>query len=191
MDAAANIITGKILSDAQAAADALVADARKRAADKLRAVKKESDQQTEIELARANSNMQNLRDRNAQLAAIEQKKSDLGAKREILNTVFEQARSEILSSKNYKTFIENLVTKHCVCDACIVIGTGDEKTLTAEFISSCAAKCKCKFTRRVTDAFHGGIVIESAKYDIRLTLDDLLATAREHLEVKAAEILWG
>jgi vacuolar-type H+-ATPase subunit E/Vma4 len=108
-----------------------------------------------------------------------------------LDDVFEQARAEILKSKSYKNFIKTLIAKHCICDACIVISKRDEKTLTAAFVNTCATNCKRKFTRRVTDTFEGGIIIESEKYDIRLTLDDIFANAREQIEKQVAELLWG
>jgi len=188
---AANAIIEKILSDAQNKADLLVSETKTRAADKLRDAKKEVEKQEEETLAKAKLNVRDLKARKVQLAAIEQKKTDLIAKRAILDDVFKEARAEILKSKGYKNLIRSLVTKHCCCDACIVVSKHDEKVLTAAFIKTCSTKCKFKFTRRVTDSFEGGIIIESEKYDIHLTLDDVIATTREQIEKQVAELVWG
>jgi vacuolar-type H+-ATPase subunit E/Vma4 len=76
---AADAIIKKILTDAQDAADSLVSETKTRAADKLRDAKKEVEQQEDAAIIRAKSNIKDLKVRKVQLAAIEQKKSDLVA----------------------------------------------------------------------------------------------------------------
>jgi len=190
MDAETYVVE-KILSDAQETANFLVTEVKKRAADKLRTARKEAEKQQEAELIKAKSNTKDLKARSLQLVVVEQRKADLVTKHTILDTVFKDARAETLASKHYKDLIKNLITKFCKSDACIVISKHDEKILTAEFIRTCATKIKYKLTRRVESSFEGGIIIESSKYDINLTLDALLDSARKRIEVKVAQILWG
>lgn len=188
---AADYIVEKILNDAHETAAFLVTEAKKQAADKLRSAMKEAEKQEETNMAKAKNNIKDLKGRSLQLAAVEKRKAELSAKHAILDSVFNEARSEIHASKDYKNLIQDLIVKHCNCDACIVVSKQDEKVLTAEFIKTCATKIKCKLSRRVENNFEGGIIIESSKYDISLTLDDLFASARKQIGVKAANILWG
>lgn len=184
-------VVDKILSDAHEKANFLIADAKKRAADKLRTAKIEAEKQQETDLIKARNNIKDLKSRSLQLVTVEQRKTDLAAKHKILDAVFSEARTEVLTAKNYKEFIKSLIIKYCNCDSCIVVSKRDEKALSAEFIKSCGTKLKYKLTRHVDSSFEGGIIIECSKYDINLTLDVLLESAHKQLEVEVAQILWG
>lgn len=184
-------VVEKILNDAHEKANFLVAEAKKRAADKLHAARKEAEKQQEIELIKAKNNAKDLKGRSLQYAVVERRKADLAAKHRIMDSIFKEARAEVLESKHYKYLIRNLIIEHCNSDACIVVSRHDEKVLTAEFINNCATKIKRKLSRRVESSFEGGIIIESGKYDINLTLDELLHSASARIEVKVAGLLWG
>jgi len=175
-----NYIVKKILGDARLSADAVIKDAKKKAADKISAVKR----QFELDEAEALKNAKNKHEKHAEhhkaLAEIEVRKANLVKKHAALDEVFADARSELLKGDKYNTLIAELVKRYA--------RKGDTVLAAKKLSTTLAQEYKLK---QITDPKVEGIILSNDNYELKLTLDELLKNFRVHREEQIAKILWG
>ncbi len=190
-------VTEKILADAKAEAGEI----------KLQADEKETAEQNGLDeqLAEYEKQTESLARKAAEeermhllaAARMELAKEYLAEKRRILDEVFQKARDKLLglSDEQYKEFMTRLMT-----DA---VRTGDEEVIIGEQEGLIDDEFIKQINRRLGPDYHGNLKLSDQKQDIaagfilgrgkiktNVSIDVLLAQAREQLDIELAKQLF-
>ncbi len=116
------------------------------------------------------------------VADLDVKKILLNAKQEVIDEVYESAKSKLksLPAAEYKKLIEGMLIAAATDGDEVRISKEDSKAITAAFVKKIADKKGIKLTLAVDDKVDGGIVLRGKSCDKNMTID---------LEVAAVKLL--
>lgn len=120
------------------------------------------------------------------LANTERKKQVLSKKREIMESVFIDALSNLATSPSYKKYLESsLKQAEKEVKEGIIIPAKGKKSVTEEAIAETSYKIGEE------GKFHGGFILKTGKVEYDFTFDSMIEkTLRDELETKVANILF-
>jgi V/A-type H+/Na+-transporting ATPase subunit E len=191
-------VVNKILAQANAEAERILAEAKDKAA--------EQQKQTDAELADFEKQTQQM----AQAAADDKlrrmlagarmahAKQVLGVKAELLNEVFAQARQKLdqLPDEQYLALMKALMSRAIETgDEEVIVGK-TEKRINEDFIKKVNRDLGTGFkgnlrlgTQRAD--FGGGFLLSRGRVQVNVSTDVLIGQARERMEMKLADALFG
>ena len=155
-------ILQKIIGDAKAEANSVIEVARTHIAKALAEAKQKIAAEEQAAMEKAKSTLAKEAEQDEQIARNETKKVLLAEKQQIISEVFASVRSGLEK-----------------------MGAADTKKLT-----DALSKKYSKAGDTVTKA-GGGIIISNAKYEIKLTLDELLKELRQDIEADVVKMLFA
>jgi V/A-type H+/Na+-transporting ATPase subunit E len=191
-------VVNKILAQANAEAERILAEAKDKAA--------EQQKQTDAELADFEKQTQQM----AQAAADDKlrrmlagarmahAKQVLGVKAELLNEVFAQARQKLdqLPDEQYLALMKALMSRAIETgDEEVIVGK-TEKRINEDFIKKVNRDLGTGFkgnlrlgTQRAD--FGGGFLLSRGRVQVNVSTDVLIGQARERMEMKLADEMFG
>lgn len=187
-------IIEKILGDANAQANSIVNDANVYA-EKLIAETKANLQKIKASTqAQAEKNCEEYIARRLTVAELDIKKINLSAKKQVIDSVFDEANKAIkkLKPAEYKKLITNMLLKSAEDGDIVTISKADKSIISAEFIEEFAKKqkIKLKLDKKFGD-FSGGFILHGKDMDKNLTFEVELKVLKENYENQVAKILFG
>jgi len=191
-------VVEKILAEAQAQAREITADAGEKyaaAEAELNSQLADYEKQTEALAAQA------AEDKKARMLAtanMEIKKEYLVAKVALLNDVFQKVRERIktLSDKEYEDFITSLMVKAVEAgDEQVIIGAEEER-IDHALIKQVNRKLGPGYKGNLNLAqdranIDAGFILNRGKIQVNVSIEVLLAEARDKFEIELAEELFG
>lgn len=191
-------VVEKILSEAQAEADKIKSEAREKAAGQ------EAELTAELENFRketgtlAQKASDEKRRRMLASARMDTRKELLSCKVGLLNEVFDKARKKIkeLPEEQYQEFVESLMHKAIESgDEEVVIGASEDR-VNNDLIKHINRKLGPGFKGNLqlakdTANIDGGFILRRGKIQVNVSVDVLLAEAREQMEIDLATELFG
>lgn len=187
-------IIKKIMDDASAKADALVADADRYASGVIEAARKEAEASVRRVSEQAERNgIEYVRRREA-VAALDQKRAGLNARTELLGEVYDRALEIVLGlpDAKYRKFIEGMLDAAAEDGDTVTIAERDKKRLTSAFFASYAEKRKIRLSlSKKRGDWSGGVILSGKGVDKNLTLEVELKLLREETESETARLLFG
>lgn len=168
-----NAVIDKIISDAQAAADALRQDARQKAEKIVSAAQKAADAYRKEALSGGEERVALALERAKSVDALDSRRELSACKSALLDEVFALAAKALKEDKKaYKAYLTRVIKENAEDGDKVVICKEDEKVVTAAFIASIAKSAKKKITPGgARGEFAGGVVLSGDRYDKNLTLE--------------------
>ncbi len=179
-------------ADEQAAQ--IVADAEAKAKARLSKVEAELKAEYEKKLSEVTDQIEQTVLGQKTLLRIDEKKSELSAKREIIDEVYSRVKQRIcdMSDKDYLAFIFGIICKFGEDGDEVIICTDDERRITADWISDRAYDRQISLklsSERHSDK--GGVILRGKRYDKNLTLSALIEDAKRQTESYVVGKLFG
>lgn len=182
-------IINKILSDAEAKCQEILAEAQSQAQEVTDNAEKSIQAEEQILASR----LEKLSDeslRNGLAAAqLSARKYKLLKKQQLISVCYEKALQEIcaLSAPQKKQFIQKLLREFAEDGETVLVAEPDEKIVDQKFLNGIGKNLVWGGTCRAC----GGVILQGAGYDKDLTLEKLVAYARERTESDVAKALFG
>jgi len=188
----------KILSEANARAEAITAEAKAKAADAQSELEKTlADYRQQTAILAENAGKEHKEQMLAS-ARMRLQKETLAAKCELLDEAFAKAVEHIknLSDNEYLTLIEDLMVKAVETGNEEVIIGKDETRITDAFIKQVNRKLGTGFKGNLLLAnekanISGGFILRRGKVQMNVSTEVLVEQARERLEMELAEELFS
>ncbi|HQA59739.1 MAG: V-type ATP synthase subunit E [Tepidanaerobacteraceae bacterium] len=178
----------KIISDANAQAQNIVKQYEQKAKDILDDI-----------LEKAGKTAEEKRRRILSMAQLENRKQLLLAKQQIIDEVFERAKTSLknVPLEKYQTLIENMLLSSVITgNEEIIIAEHDKNRITPDFIqkinntlSGMGKQGNLRISKTYGNMI-GGFVLKSQDLEINSTFDSLIDIEREELETEIAKILF-
>ncbi len=183
-------IINSIISDAEAQAVAIKAEAAAKAKEITSAAADEAKKSAAEVGRKAKENTVLAEKRKTAAASSEVSKYFLSLKQGLMDECFSMALKKLrnLDNDKYLSLVAALL-KEAEGGEKIIISRKDKGLITEKFVSG-ILKGK-KFTLSAEGDFAGGVILSSDKYHINLTLEALLADMREDAAREVADILFG
>ena len=183
-----NQIVKKILEDAESSASYIVSSAQKASEVRIAKVKAELDAEKEATISRVQKRSEQESIQRANLAKALERRNQLAQRQEAISQVFDGVRKSISSfpAKELQKLVGGLVTRFGKDGDTVIIAKADEAKLPASFFSGLKVK---GLKREVSTKIASGIILENARTETRLTLDEILATLREKTELEVSRQL--
>jgi len=133
------------------------------------------------------------------MAQLENRKAVLQAKQQIIDEVFERAKTSLqnMPDEKYKSLIESMLLKSDLSgNEELIISEHDRNRITPEFIQKINDTLKGmgkEGNLRISKTFGnmiGGFILKSQDLEINCTFDSLIDMEREELETEIAKILF-
>lgn len=187
-----NAVIDKIISDAQAAADALRQDARQKAEKIVSAAQKAADAYRKEALSGGEERVALALERAKSVDALDSRRELSACKSALLDEVFALAAKALKEDKKaYKAYLTRVIKENAEDGDKVVICKEDEKVVTAAFIASIAKSAKKKITPGgARGEFAGGVFLSGDRYDKNLTLEEEMRLIREECEPLVAKALF-
>ncbi|KPJ52901.1 hypothetical protein AMJ39_06600 [candidate division TA06 bacterium DG_24] len=193
-------VTTKIDADARSRAEEIIAEAKRRSEEILTTAREEI-QQIEAETERLSQAAEREEsERLIALATLEGRKEVLTKKRSLIEQAFERALDHLASQQKdaYQKMIRNILLRAVETgEEEIVTSSDDRSRIDDAFIKDLNKRLarngkKGKITlSSETLPIRGGFLLRSGRKEIDCSLDSLLETVREELEVDVSELLFG
>jgi V/A-type H+-transporting ATPase subunit E len=195
----ADAIVGTILDDARAEAARILGEADARAAENRARAEAEVQALRERAEADARRETAELQDRMLRMAALDQRKAELAAKREVIDQVFALTLQKMqrMPADQKKGYLEKLLLENAEGDEQVILSDGDaglldEIALTRVNVALARAgkvgRLSLSPTRRALD---GGFLLKKGGMEVNCTFRALLNQSRPALEAEAANLLFG
>ncbi|MCH5164621.1 MAG: hypothetical protein J1F36_06365 [Clostridiales bacterium] len=128
------------------------------------------------------------------LMRIDGKKSELNAKRELIDEVYKNVTERIkaLSDNDYRKFIAAIIAKYAEDGDKVIICQNDVKRLNSNWLSDLAFDLQLSLS--FASEYHGdvgGVILRGNKYDKNLTVSAIIGEARIGTESAVAKRLFG
>lgn len=189
-------ILKKIMSDAEMAAQEILADGKRDGEEILEKARADAAALKSRLKSKADQRADEERNRIVTLARLSARRDLLSEKQLLIGKVFEETRQRILAMgrDDYRRFI-----KHFLLDA---IESGREEVVIGEretridqaFLDEVAAEAGKGAGLRLSSkrgSMDGGFILREGRTATNCTLDTILRNARENLETDVATILFG
>ena len=185
-------VIDKIISDAQAAADALRQDVRQKAEKIVSAAQKVADAYRKEALSGGEERVALALERAKSVDALDSRRELSACKSALLDEVFALAAKALKEDKKaYKAYLTRVIKENAEDGDKVVICKEDEKVVPAAFIASIAKSAKKKITLGgARGEFAGGVVLSGDRYDKNLTLEEEMRLIREECEPLVAKALF-
>jgi V/A-type H+-transporting ATPase subunit E len=184
----------KILSEAKATADGIVAEAKDKASAAQSDLEKRLGDFRQETTKLAESAGKERKEQMLARARMRLQKDYLAAKCDLLDEVFDKAVERIkkLSDTEYLTFIESLMVKAVETGSEEVMIGKNETRITDTFIKQVNRKLGTGFKGNLLLAsekanISGGFILRRGKVRINVSTDVLVKQARENLEMELAQ----
>ncbi len=188
----------KILSEANATADGITAEAKDKGAAAQLDMEKSLDEFRRETAKLAETAGREHKGQMLASARMRLQKDYLAAKCDLLDEVFDKAVEQIkqLSDSEYLKFIESLMVKAVETGSEEVIVGKNETRITDSFIKQVNRKLGTGFKGNLLLAkekanISGGFILRRGKVRINVSTDVLVEQARESLEIELAQDLFG
>lgn len=186
-------IIASIIEKAEREAAGLVADAEAERDELLAQVRNEEERRKAEALAAASAQAKGVASRQATLSRLEERKTVLAAKQQVVDAAFGEAVKKIhnMTDPVYREFIGGLIEKYADDGDSVVVARRDEKRLHAEWLASVSRTCGKQLT--LSSEQHdgqGGVILSGNRCDKNLTLEALLKSLRESALAGVAKCLF-
>jgi V/A-type H+-transporting ATPase subunit E len=189
----------KMIDDeAQASADAILAEAKREAEDIISAAKIEADMKCKQIAEKSEAEIKDVLDRAESAAALYEKKLLLNTKQQLINGIIASARNRLTSISNveYTDIILTLVNKYAHNkEGTILFSKADRKRLTADFpermkhMLATRPGAALKLEDR-EPSFEGGFLLIYGDVEENCSFDALFADKRDVLLDKVNSLLF-
>lgn len=186
-------IINKIISDANAEAQAILTAAEEAAATQVEAAEEAAKKNHATLIAAAEKNAGELIARRITVADLDVKKLYLNAKKDVIDKVFARAYDKLLAlpEKDYKALVAGMIEAYADDGDEVTVSKKDKGVITAAFIADVAKKKGVKLSLSGTYGdFTGGVILSGNGVDKNLTLEVELKLLREELETEVAATLF-
>ncbi|MCS6936168.1 MAG: V-type ATP synthase subunit E [Candidatus Bipolaricaulota bacterium] len=193
-------IVEKILSEAQAEAQALLEKARAQAQEIRQQAQLEAQRQAEQILAQAREEAQNRRRAHLSQARLAARNAVLSARRAVLDRVFSEAQSRLqqMPTDEYRAWLLQTIPQAVQTgDEELILSPSDKQALGEAFLRELNAKLaqmgkrgQLKFSSE-TRELGRGFVLKGRNVETNMTLNMLLKQAQEELEIDVARLLFS
>lgn len=187
-------ITGRILSDAQAEIDTLMADAQAQAAD---IAAKYANEARKVYADAAAKGKNAAEDRETHLgssAQMEARKMILAAKQEMLDAAYADAEKR-LNSLPDKAMVQTLAALAQKASVTgkeeIILNANVAKRLGAEVVEKANSKGLNLTLSKTTGNFAGGLLLSDGDVEVNCTFDTLVRLTRNETAGEVAKVLFG
>ncbi|MCR4402586.1 MAG: V-type ATP synthase subunit E [Firmicutes bacterium] len=190
----------KILQDAKAKADEIVAAATAEAQAIVAEAREEATRKRDEVLARGKENADEEMRRALTLAELDARKQLLATKAALIDEVFQEARKRLTSLEpgRYRAYLKRAILEAVESgEEEVVLSARDLESVGPEVVSEVNAEL-AKQGRKgalrlsgVPGGFTGGFVLRTGRTEVNSTFDALLAREREALVVEVAKVLFG
>lgn len=187
-------VSKKILQDAEKEAAKIVAEAKEKAGSILEEAQKEANKIKEGAKKEAEEARKREEERILTIQRLEQNKKILELKRDVLDSVFEETRKELLNWKSQR-YVDFMIKKLTHC-----LSSGDELVIPGKLHSTSFRKQldklkkerNLKFDIASEDGdFDFGFVVKKERTEIRYTDRDIIEEMKEEMDVELARRLFG
>lgn len=186
-------LVGKLKSEAAAKSEAVLRDARLKAAELVRAAKDKAKEDLANAKTAALKNKADIAARRATVAQMDGRKLISAVKAEILDEAFRSAKKSLLNlpDAEYKKLVKAMIVACAEDGEEAVLSKADKKRLSASFIESIAKETGIKITvSKETGDFDGGIILRGKNADKNMTFDVELQEFREQNEAEIGRRLF-
>lgn len=176
-------IIKKIAADVEAESAALVKQARSDADKRIAKAKADIERDAESALERARRRAEAVQRQAENQAKTANRREELLSRQAAIDEVFADVRKKLLglSAKETQSLVDTLIKKYGKSGDTVVVSKADSKKIVAPK----------GFKLQASDKFEGGIVLENPNYERSLTLDELLASLRDGIELEVAKKLFS
>jgi V/A-type H+-transporting ATPase subunit E len=187
-----------IEEDASIAAEAVIAQARKKADEITTAAKAEGEKLSAQILEKSKTDVKAYISRGESAALLQEKKLILNAKQQIIGDTIEKAKQtlKLLPSNEYFDVIVKMVKRHALgLSGTIIFSASDQKRLPAQFESVISKALSDKNGASLTISertmnIDGGFVLVYDDVEENCSFDALFAAAKEELQDKVSALLF-
>ncbi len=186
-------IIQKIIDDAEAVAAANIGEANDTASQILGRAQRQVDKFIETNAQKADEKYADALKRSQVVSNLDVKKLVQGAKKKVIDKVFEESLEAIKADKKrYLALLEGMILSCCEDGDEVVPAMGEDKLITKKFVSDLSKKSGKSLKKSESEGdFKGGVMLSGKNYDKNLTLELELSLIREKLESKIDAILFG
>ncbi|NMB40480.1 MAG: hypothetical protein GX996_00870 [Firmicutes bacterium] len=200
MSEGAERISRRILNDARAQAEKIVAEATEKANGIRAGAEKETAERKERILERAQKEAEEQKRRILGMAQLDARKDMLAAKQEMIEKAFEQALAELtnLEKDAYLEYLQKmLLASMKTGEETVILSPRDKDKIPAKFwknlrreLTATGRKGKPSLGPEAPD-IKGGFILQSGGVEINNTFQALLEMQRDELEPEVASLLFG
>lgn len=184
-----------IMADAEAEAEAILAEAKKQCAEITKDYESKAKAAYDEKFSRGSKAQEDISESRVRIAHMESKKELLSLKQEMVSKSFDKAREIILNmpEEEYVGFLTKLIINSVSTgDEQIVLGADDAKKYGKAVIDSANKKLgsgKLTLSGKTGD-FKGGAIISRGAVEVNSTLDLLIDLARNEMSAELAKVLF-
>lgn len=186
-------LIGKLKSEACAKSEAVLRDARLKAAELVRDAKDKAEEDVANAKVLAEKNAAETVGRRMTVAEMDGKKLLSAVKAEIVDEVFAAAKKSLLNlpDAEYRELVREMIAKNAEDGDEVVFSKADKKRLPASFVEEIAkdSGLKIKLSKEYGD-FDGGVILRGKNADKNMTFEVELAEFREEREAEIGRRLF-
>ena len=185
-----NALIERILSEGKEEAAKIIADAKEYALNAVRAAEQAAEENIKSERAAIKRAAEDLEAGKRTLSALEEKKIILGAKQELVETVYLRAEQKLnkMQKNEFLTLIDRLIAEYAEEGDEVVLA--ENSPAKAEEVAALGSVKKLALKIR-TGGKVGGIILSGKTCDKDLSFKALLGALREKTEAETAAELFG
>jgi V/A-type H+-transporting ATPase subunit E len=179
----------RILEEARQQAENIIDNALKEKSSILQEIEKEAHLLREEIIARGRAEGEFAYRKEVVAKKLQAQKDILKVKKSQLDTCFEEAREALLNLDTplYRNLISNMLSQiHLKEEAEIIFSCADESRISQDHIHKINSHLKLSFA----DNIQGGFIVKTKELVIDNSLGSVLASLRQGLELKVAQILF-
>jgi len=187
-------IREKILKDAEDDAEGIAGEAKEKTREILSRARAEETNIRKETKELCNDAKRRELERRLSEARMQNRAQTLGEKRKIIDSVFSEVKTRILSLKkdDYIRFISNMITEEVKSGKfTLVLSINDVKRLGGEIPKKILAELDYKGEAGTeSENFDGGCIVKKDTYEFNATADTILVRIKEKMEGELAKILF-
>ena len=193
-------ITERILAEANEAANAAKSEAEAKAKEILEEFEGKARQTYEQMVATGRTEAAAAAERKVRTAKLQAKKDILGTKQEFINKAYTIAQESILAMPEDE-YVDLLARKACEAsisgEEAVILNEDDRSVLGKKVVEAAnallaAAGKKASLTLSdETEKMIGGLFLKQNDVSVNCSIDSIIGTFREDLDVKVAKVLFG
>ena len=189
------IITSKILKDAEAGKEIILAAAEE---ENNKILSKKASSANEIAqeiLQKAEADAKSKKERVISSAKLKVRNNKLAAKQEIIDEVFEKSINKLteLSKEQFLNFVKNsILSMNLTGKQTLILNETGLKFVDDSFIDELNKEVKATIALSKTAGnFKGGFILENNGIEINSTYEALVSSLRDELEFEVAKVLFN
>ena len=193
-------ITERILAEANEAANAAKSEAEAKAKEILEEFEGKARQTYEQMVATGRTEAAAAAERKVRTAKLQAKKDILGTKQEFINKAYTIAQESILAMPEDE-YVDLLARKACEAsisgEEAVILNEDDKSVLgqkvvdAANALLASAGKKASLTLSDETAKMIGGLFLKQNDVSVNCSIDSIIGTFREDLDVKVAKVLFG